>query len=293
MGVDGRLPRNGAGITGDRARRRTPHRPAVVAGRTQYPADDLARDRSPAGRWPTRDLAPKGARPPRRTRRRHRPLVRPGQPVAGVLPRTVRSRAPDLPPPAGTPSRHRHRAHHRRRHRRAGRRRRPGQPYRHHPVARRTHRRRRPRARRLDRRRDHAEHSSPRPHRPARSSPTAAAEAERRAGVLEERSRLAREIHDTLAQGFVSIVLHLEAVEEAGPRTPTTPSDISTRPGRQHGQVWTRRVASSRICGRHSSRTSRSMTPSATGPYGGVMRSASTSAQKPPARLSHSPRTRR
>ncbi len=46
------------------------------------------------------------------------------------------------------------------------------------------------------------------------------AEAERRAGVLEERSRLAREIHDTLAQGFVSIVLHLEAAEEAGRQNP-------------------------------------------------------------------------
>ena len=37
---------------------------------------------------------------------------------------------------------------------------------------------------------------------------------ERRAGILEERSRLAREIHDTLAQGFISIVTHLEAAEE-------------------------------------------------------------------------------
>ena len=34
---------------------------------------------------------------------------------------------------------------------------------------------------------------------------------ERTAGVLEERSRLAREIHDTLAQGFASVVAHLEA----------------------------------------------------------------------------------
>ncbi len=32
--------------------------------------------------------------------------------------------------------------------------------------------------------------------------------------VLEERNRLAREIHDTLAQGFTGIVLQLEAVEE-------------------------------------------------------------------------------
>ncbi|GHO98087.1 two-component sensor histidine kinase [Reticulibacter mediterranei] len=41
--------------------------------------------------------------------------------------------------------------------------------------------------------------------------------AERRAGVMEERQRLAREIHDTLVQGFTSIVMHLEAAEEALP----------------------------------------------------------------------------
>lgn len=43
------------------------------------------------------------------------------------------------------------------------------------------------------------------------------AAAERREGVLEERQRLAREIHDTLAQGFTSIVMHLEAAEQALP----------------------------------------------------------------------------
>lgn len=36
---------------------------------------------------------------------------------------------------------------------------------------------------------------------------------EREAGILAERQRLAREIHDTLAQGFISIVTHLEAAE--------------------------------------------------------------------------------
>jgi signal transduction histidine kinase len=41
------------------------------------------------------------------------------------------------------------------------------------------------------------------------------AAAERRAGVLEERQRLAREIHDTLAQGFAGIVVHLEAADLA------------------------------------------------------------------------------
>lgn len=45
---------------------------------------------------------------------------------------------------------------------------------------------------------------------------------ERRAGVLEERQRLARDIHDTLAQGFAGIVMHLEAAEQAlPPEAPT------------------------------------------------------------------------
>ncbi len=39
------------------------------------------------------------------------------------------------------------------------------------------------------------------------------AAAERQEGVLEERGRLAREIHDTLAQGFASVVAHLEAAD--------------------------------------------------------------------------------
>ncbi|MGH2700500.1 MAG: sensor histidine kinase [Actinomycetota bacterium] len=41
------------------------------------------------------------------------------------------------------------------------------------------------------------------------------AEAERQAGVLEERQRLARDIHDTLTQGFASIVMLLQAAEES------------------------------------------------------------------------------
>jgi len=41
------------------------------------------------------------------------------------------------------------------------------------------------------------------------------AAAERQAGVLDERERLAHEIHDTLAQGFTSIVLLLQAAEAA------------------------------------------------------------------------------
>jgi signal transduction histidine kinase len=38
--------------------------------------------------------------------------------------------------------------------------------------------------------------------------------ADRRAGRLEERQRLSREIHDTLAQGFASILVHFERAEQ-------------------------------------------------------------------------------
>ena len=55
---------------------------------------------------------------------------------------------------------------------------------------------------------------------------TELAAAERREGMLQERERLAREIHDTLAQGFTSIVLHLEAAEQA--------SDIAPERARYH-----------------------------------------------------------
>lgn len=44
----------------------------------------------------------------------------------------------------------------------------------------------------------------------------------RTAGVLGERQRLAHEIHDTLAQGFASIVTQLEAAEQARDRDPAS-----------------------------------------------------------------------
>lgn len=46
---------------------------------------------------------------------------------------------------------------------------------------------------------------------------SALAAAERQTGIIEERQRLAREIHDTLAQGFTSIVMHLEAADASFP----------------------------------------------------------------------------
>ena len=40
----------------------------------------------------------------------------------------------------------------------------------------------------------------------------------REAGVLDERARMAREIHDTIAQGLIGIVTQLEAAEQARDR---------------------------------------------------------------------------
>src|SRR4029434_4849048 len=45
---------------------------------------------------------------------------------------------------------------------------------------------------------------------------------ERFAGVLEERTRLAREIHDTLLQGVTGISLNLQAVLSEVRTSPTT-----------------------------------------------------------------------
>ncbi len=47
------------------------------------------------------------------------------------------------------------------------------------------------------------------------------AEVSREAGVLAERERLARDIHDTLAQGFASVLLLLEAAQAALPGAPS------------------------------------------------------------------------
>jgi signal transduction histidine kinase len=46
----------------------------------------------------------------------------------------------------------------------------------------------------------------------------------REAGVRDERRRMAREIHDTLAQGLTGIVTQLQAAEQAASRTPGDPT---------------------------------------------------------------------
>jgi signal transduction histidine kinase len=61
----------------------------------------------------------------------------------------------------------------------------------------------------------------------------------REAGVLDERRRMAREIHDTLAQGLTGIVTQLQAAEQAAPRTADPPAgwrrhvDAATRLARE------------------------------------------------------------
>jgi signal transduction histidine kinase len=63
----------------------------------------------------------------------------------------------------------------------------------------------------------------------------------REAGVLDERQRMAREIHDTLAQGLTGIITQLQAAERAAPDTP---------PGEQDG--WRRHFASAAGLARES-----------------------------------------
>ncbi len=56
-----------------------------------------------------------------------------------------------------------------------------------------------------------------------------AEEQERELAVLDERNRMAREIHDTLAQGFTGIVLQFEAAEQALDGSPAEVADHLSR----------------------------------------------------------------
>lgn len=67
--------------------------------------------------------------------------------------------------------------------------------------------------------------------------------ASHQAGVLAERQRLAREIHDTLAQGFASIVVQLEAAEAVvGPEASVRPYLEQARAAAREGLSETRRM---------------------------------------------------
>ena len=69
----------------------------------------------------------------------------------------------------------------------------------------------------------------------------------REAGVLEERQRLAGEIHDTLAQGLTGIIAQLEAAEQR-PDRPASGTGTSTRPGRWPARASPRPAARCRRC---------------------------------------------
>jgi signal transduction histidine kinase len=62
----------------------------------------------------------------------------------------------------------------------------------------------------------------------------------REAGILDERQRMAREIHDTLAQGLTGIVTQLQAAEQAASRAPGEPTG------------WRRHVAAAKRLARES-----------------------------------------
>ena len=55
------------------------------------------------------------------------------------------------------------------------------------------------------------------------------AERSREAGAQEERQRFARDIHDTLAQGFASVIKHLEAIELSFAASGTEASEVIRR----------------------------------------------------------------
>ena len=69
--------------------------------------------------------------------------------------------------------------------------------------------------------------------------------------------RLARDIHDTLAQGFVSIVLQLQAAEAELPEGPTKPAATWSGPAGRPGTTWPRPGGWSGTCGRRCCRRRR------------------------------------
>lgn len=73
------------------------------------------------------------------------------------------------------------------------------------------------------------------------SAQSALAAAERESGVAAERARLAREIHDTVAQGLASITLLLNAVERADPQAVTAEQVRLARDTAAAGLAETRR----------------------------------------------------
>ena len=70
---------------------------------------------------------------------------------------------------------------------------------------------------------------------------------ERRKAILEERNRLARDIHDKLAQGFAAILMQLQAAQREAARAAAGGRvQASTPPSISRAPTWSRRGARSR-----------------------------------------------
>ena len=64
---------------------------------------------------------------------------------------------------------------------------------------------------------------------------------ERRKAILEERNRLARDIHDNLAQGFGAILMQLQAAQREGTRCRRRSRAASTPPSISRARTWSKR----------------------------------------------------
>jgi len=73
----------------------------------------------------------------------------------------------------------------------------------------------------------------------------------REAGVLAERQRMAREIHDTLAQGLAGIITQLEAAQQAGLRAPAEAAWGRPDTGAREAD-WERRISNAARLARES-----------------------------------------
>ena len=83
---------------------------------------------------------------------------------------------------------------------------------------------------------------------------------ERRKAILEERNRLARDIHDNLAQGFAAILMQLQAAQrEVGVAAARASPRASRRRSISRARTWPKRAARSARCAPTSAtaRTSR------------------------------------
>ena len=74
------------------------------------------------------------------------------------------------------------------------------------------------------------------------------AEQERQAAILKERARLARDVHDTLAQGFTGVILQMEAAEEALFDENPDAAVQRVRRARQRGRAYPYRCPPHRPC---------------------------------------------